>query len=182
MNKTISLFLVIFCLLFLTVYAMANDEPRPFEEIYTKIGYKTVEAAADDFEQHFQQKLILPLRVPPISFTHHFGRLNDLDGENNDSFEVKFISDQFSEHHYKIDIRPIKYKVSIKKEDILGTFTLKNGTTSTYMTFSDFNALAFENDDWQYMLCINKQVSDKVSPEILVDIANSMDYSTEQKK
>ncbi|KOS68584.1 hypothetical protein AEA09_08495 [Lysinibacillus contaminans] len=182
MNKTNSIILVTFGWLFLTVYAMANDEPRPFEEIYSEIGYKTVEAAADDFEQHFQQKLILPLRVPPISFTHHFGRFNDLDGEMNDYFEVKFISDQIPEHHFKIDIRPIKYKIPLKKEDILNTFTLKNGNTSSYMTVSDFNVLAFESNDWQYMLWIDQRVSDKVSPETLVNIANSINYSTEPKK
>ena len=64
--------------------AYINDSLSSYEEIYPEIGYKTVEAAASDFERHFHQGLKLPLRVPPISFTHHFGRFNDLDDDMND--------------------------------------------------------------------------------------------------
>lgn len=161
---------------FLTIYATANDKPSPYEEIYPEIGYKTVEAALEDFEQHFKQKLKLPLRVPPISFTHHFGRFNDLDGDINDSFEVMFINDQLSENHYKIDVRSIKNNIPIREKYVVKTFELKNGSAATYMTISGFNVLVFERDDWQYMLSIDKRVSDKVTPETLIDIANSIDY------
>ena len=120
MTRSISLLLISFCLLFfLTIYATANDKPDPYEEIYPKIGYKTVEDALDDFEQHFKQKPKLPLRVPPISFTHHFGRFNDLDGDINDSFEVAFINDQLSENHYKIDVRPIKNNIPIREKYVI---------------------------------------------------------------
>ena len=44
------------------------------------------------------------------------------------------------------------------------------------MTISGFNVLVFESENWQYMLSINKQVLDKVTPENLVEIANSIDY------
>lgn len=135
-----------------------------------------MEDALDDFEQHFKQKPKLPLRVPPISFTHQFGRFSDLDGDNNDSFEVKFINDQLSENHYKIDIRPIKSNFPIREKYVIKTFELKNGIVATYMTISGFYVLVFERDDWQYMLSIDKRVSDKVTPETLLDIANSIDY------
>ena len=93
MTRTIPLLLISFGLLFfLSVYAAANDKSESYEKIYPEIGYKTVADALDDFEQHFKQELKLPLRVPPISFTHHFGRFNDLDGDYNDSFEVTFIN------------------------------------------------------------------------------------------
>ncbi|MEK4485697.1 hypothetical protein MHH81_08840 [Psychrobacillus sp. FSL H8-0484] len=177
MTRSISLLLISFCLLFfLTIYATANDKPEPYEEIYPKIGYKTVEDALDDFEQHFKQKLKLPLRVPPISFTHHFGMFSDLDGDINDSFEVMFINEKLSENHYKIYVRPIKNRIPISEKYALKTFELKNGIVANYMTISGFNVLVFERDDWQYMLNISKRVSDKVTPETLVDIANSIDY------
>ncbi|MFS0689029.1 hypothetical protein AB1K89_07295 [Sporosarcina sp. 179-K 8C2 HS] len=177
MTRTIPLLLISFCLFFfLTIYATANDKPSSYEEIYSEGGYKTVEAALDDFEQHFKQKLKLPLRVPPISFTHHFGRFNDLDGDINDSFEVMFINDQISENHYKINVRPIKNNIPIREKYVVKTFELKNGVIATYMTISGFNVLVFEIDDWQYMLSIDKRVSDKVTPETLLDIANSIDY------
>lgn len=177
MTRTISLLLISFCLLFfMTIYATANEKSSPYEEIYSEIGYKTVGDALDDFEQHFKQKLKLPLRVPPISFTHHFGRFNDLDGEINDSFEVTFINEQLSENHYKINVRPIKNHIPIREKYVVKTFELKNGVVATYMTISGFNMLVYEIADWQYMLSIDKRVSDKVTPETLLDIANSIDY------
>ncbi|MEB2279077.1 hypothetical protein LAV73_03545 [Lysinibacillus xylanilyticus] len=177
MNRTFSFFLVSFCTFFLfTLHVSANDKPSPYEETYPEIGYKSVEEAVDDFEQRFNKKLKLPLRVPPISFTHHFGRFFDLKYEGNDAFEVKFINDQLSENHFKIDIRPLKYKLPLREKYVVNTFELKNGNVATYMTISGFNVLVFERDNLQYMLSIDKRVSNKVTPETLVDIANSIDY------
>jgi len=177
MTRSIPLLLITFCLLFfLNVYATANDKPESYEKIYPEIGYKTVADALDDFEQHFKQELKLPLRVPPISFTHHFGRFNDLDGDYNDSFEVTFINEKFSENHYKIDVRPIKNGVPIREKYVIKTYELKNGILATYMMISGFYVLIFEEGDWQCMLSINKRVSDKVPPETLLDIANSIEY------
>ncbi|MGA3676334.1 hypothetical protein [Lysinibacillus agricola] len=178
MDRIFSLCLSSFYLLFSQPNnAYLNDSFSPYEEIYPEIGYKTVEAAASDFERHFHQELKLPLRVPPISFTHHFGRFNNLDGERNDFYEVTFINNRLPEHHYKITVRPNHFKLPSKKEYIVKTFELKNGTTSIYMEISGFNVLAFEKEDWQYMLWIDKRVSEKVTPEVLVDIANSIDYT-----
>lgn len=177
MNRFISLLLISFSLLFLlSIYASANDKPRSYEEIYPEVGYTTVEDAVNEFEQHFKQKLKLPLRVPPISFTHQFGRFNDLDGDSNDSLEVIFINEKVSENHYQIIVRPIMNKIPIKEEYVLKTFELKNGIKATYMTISGFNALVFESGDWQYMLNIDKRASNKITPETLLDIANSIDY------
>ncbi|QPQ31928.1 hypothetical protein [Lysinibacillus sp. JNUCC 51] len=160
--------------------AYINDSLSPYEEIYPEIGYKTVEAAASDFERHFHQGLKLPLRVPSISFTHHFGRFNDLEGDMNDFFEVTFINHQLPEHHYKITVRPNEFKLPVKKENIVKDFKLKNGTTAIYMEISGFNVLSFEREDWQYMLWIDKRVSNKVTSEVLVDIANSIDYKMQE--
>ena len=58
MNRILSLFFVSFGLLFsLTISATANEKPSSYEEIYPKIGYKTVEDALVDFEQHFLKNL-----------------------------------------------------------------------------------------------------------------------------
>ncbi len=160
--------------------AYINDSLSPYEEIYPEIGYKTVEAAASHFERHFHQGLKLPLRVPSISFTHHFGRFNDLEGDMNDFFEVTFINHQLPEHHYKITVRPNEFNLPAKKENIVNDFELKNGTSAIYMEISGFNVLSFEREGWQYMLWIDKRVSNKVTPEVLVDIANSIDYTVQE--
>lgn len=176
MNK---IFMLLLCLgMYGTaVYVTANNEVSPYEETYPEIGYKTVEEALNDLEMHYQKKLKLPLRVPPIAFTHHFGRFSNLNGDINDSFEVIFISNQLSENHYKINVRPVKYKIPIKDKYVIRTLELKSGEEAIYMTISGFNELVFEKDEWQYMLGIDKRISDPVTPEVLVDIANSIEYT-----
>ena len=176
MKKIIFFLASFFTLFFTTVYATTNDKPNSYEVIYPEIGYKTVEEASGDFEQHFNEKLKLPLRVPPVTFTHHFGRFNDSEYVGSETFEVTMINDQKDENHYKIVVRSLKYKLPIREKYVLKTFELKNGTVATYMTISGFNLLVFERDNWQYTLNIDKRVSDKVTPETLVDIANSIDY------
>ncbi|HWO75649.1 MAG TPA: hypothetical protein VNM69_06965 [Bacillus sp. (in: firmicutes)] len=147
-----------------SVYAISNDKPRPLEEIYPEIGYKTVEEAVKEFEQHFKHDLKLPLRVPPLTFTHYFGRFNDLGGDMNDYIECVFINENSAEHHYKIDVRHITNKIPIRDKYVKNVFKLNNGTNATYMKISGFNVLVFETDNWQYMLSIDKIVSDKVTP------------------
>ncbi|GIN39282.1 hypothetical protein [Heyndrickxia oleronia] len=44
------------------------------------------------------------------------------------------------------------------------------------MNVSGFNILVFERDTWQYFLSIDKRLSRKVTLEMLVDIADSIDY------
>lgn len=156
-----------------------DNKSSLYEEIYPQIGYKTTEGALEDFEKFFGQELKLPLRVPPISFTHHFGWFNNMKFEDDEHFEVTFIIDQKSENHYKIVVWPINNKIPIKEENVLNTFKLKNNTVATYIEVLGFNSLVFEKDDWQYTLYIDKRVSNIVTPEVLVQIANSIDYPVE---
>ena len=171
------LFGVFICGLYVgAVHAKPDDTPQSFEELFSEIGYKSVADAVNDFERHMNQELKLPTRVPPISFTHYVGRFSDLDGEINDTLEVKFISDQLPDHHFKIDVRLYSIKLQLEKYKSK-VFTLKNGTTATYIDDLKFgfNMLFFEKDNWQYMFSVDKDVSDQVTPEILVQIANSID-------
>ena len=179
LDKSKPLLLVLFGILICglyygSVHAKPNDTPQSFEKIFTDAGYKSVADALDDFEHHFNQELKLPTRVPPISFTHYFGRFSNLDGEINDTLEVKFISDQLPDNHFKIDVRPIQHKITFEKYKSK-VIKLKNGTDATYIDDLKvgFNLLVFERDIWQYMFSIDADVSDKVTPEILVQIANS---------
>ncbi|MGE7948486.1 hypothetical protein [Lysinibacillus sp. NPDC093688] len=183
MNKYFLLLLLLFgCVLINitineTVDAKSSDSPQPLEEFLPEIGYKTVESALKDFEQHYKKELKLPLRVPPISFTHRFGRFSNIDGDINDEFEVTMISDQFPHNHFKINIRPIQHKIPFEKY-ISDVFKLKNGSDAAYIDNPkiDFNMLVFERDDWQYVFSIDKDVSDKLTSDVLIEIANSIDY------
>ena len=182
LDKRKSLLLVLFGILicglyYETVNAKPNDTPQSFEEIFTEVGYKSVADAVDDFEHHFNQELKLPTRLPPISFTHYIGRFSNLYGEINDTLEVKFISDQLPDNHFKMDVRPIHQNITFEKYKSK-IFKLKNGTNATYIDDLKvgFNLLVFERDNWQYIFSVDADVSDKVTPEILVQIANSIDF------
>ncbi|MGE7115075.1 hypothetical protein [Lysinibacillus sp. NPDC047702] len=179
LNKNI--FFLLLLLIFISINeivdAKLSDSPQPLEEFLPEIGYKTVASALKDFEQLYKIELKLPLRVPPISFTHYFGRFNKLDGDMNGAFEITMINDRFPQNHFKIDVRPIQYKISFEKY-ISDVFKLKDGSNAAYIDNSKFgfNMLVFERDNWQYVFSIDQDASDKVTSEELIEIANSIDY------
>ncbi|NRD80904.1 hypothetical protein HPT25_26610 [Bacillus sp. BRMEA1] len=186
MKKIICIMLIISCVLVSpnigTVFAASNDKSPTYEENLFEIGYQSVDEVLKAFEQHYKRKLRLPCRVPPVAFTHIFGRFSDLDGDLNDTFEVMFISDKSPENHYQVDVRPAKYRISINNKDAIKTYELKDGNKAIYMVTRVSNILIFEKDNWQYMLGINKRISDKVTPQTLVEIANSIDYAPNNKR
>ncbi|WP_139378366.1 hypothetical protein [Mesobacillus jeotgali] len=94
-----------------------------------------------------------------------------MEGDRNDSLEVVLINEEFAEHHYKIDIRPVGCRIQMKAKD---TLKLKNGTKAIYTCVTTFNLLVFERDGWQYILSIDKRAANKVTTEKLVEIANSI--------
>ncbi|GIP16848.1 hypothetical protein J40TS1_24900 [Paenibacillus montaniterrae] len=172
-----SLFLcILFCQLICVNQALAaeNELLEPYEYPYFRYGYTSLEEAVSEAEQHFKQNLKLPYRIPPLEFTHIFARFNQLQGERNDSLEITFISENFPAHHYKIDVRPIQYKITVSDKKLKGVYSLNNGTEALLIDVPVFHVLAFEHDHWQYMLGVDKRASDKVTVEALVEIANSL--------
>lgn len=181
LNKRIYRFLFVFGFLSfgiisVEVSAKKSDIPPPFEELFFEIGYKSVDEALDEFEKHFKEELKLPTRVPPISFTHRFGRFNNLDGEMNDTLEISFVNEHEVDHHFKIDVHPIKHKISFDKKES-NSYKLKNGKYARFFEneIRGFHLLVFETAHWQYVFSIDKDVADIVTAEILVQIANSID-------
>lgn len=149
----------------------ANSQPKSLEEMYKEIGYTTVEEAVSEFEQHYKRDLKLPVRVPPLKFTHYFGRFNDLEGDVNDSLEIQFLNEDSPGHHYKIDIRPISNKIPMRVND---TIKLKNGSKAIYTKVTNFNLLVFERAGWQFILSVDKRASNQVTAEVMLEIANSI--------
>ncbi|WP_245827688.1 hypothetical protein [Paenisporosarcina indica] len=153
----------------------ANDDNRQFQQSFFDIGYKEVHQALQDSENYYNQEIALPIQLPPVAFTHSFGRFNDYDGEENDEFEIQYLNKDSVINHYKINIKPIKYKIEFKEEQIDQTLRLKDGTEaifSTWMTGS--HLLVFEKNEWQYILSVDQRISDKVTQKVFVEIANSI--------
>jgi hypothetical protein len=156
--------------------ANANYTSEKFQQSFFDIGFKEINAALLESEEHFKKVITLPVQIPPIAFTHSFGRLSDLDGDINDGFEIEYRHINKPKNHYMIWVKPVKYGLPIKKGNIDQTFKLKDGSKAIYSTkiARGFTLLVFEKNGWQYILNINKAVSDQVTPDILVEIANSI--------
>lgn len=160
---------------------LPNSKRRPFEEYYYEFGYKSVEDALKECENHFHRDLKLPTKLPPVEFTHHFGRFNDVYGETNDGFQVEFLNEKLGENHYMIKMLPAEHKMNFSnKREVIQTYKLKDGTEAVYLTTpqhhgkSLFNLLVFEKNNWQYVLSIDCRIENKVSAKVLVEIAESV--------
>jgi len=156
-------------------YANTKDEPPTFDELYPKYGYTSVDEAIKEFEEHYKQDFKLPLRMPPLSFTHYFGKFKDLKGDLNDSLELIFISEEIPQNHYKLEVRPVENKISSGDRSTARVFKLNDGSKAIYLELRYFSVLLFDKNKWQYMLSIDNRASDKVTPETLIKIANSLD-------
>lgn len=161
-----------------TVYAQPDDKQTSYEEIYTEWGYTNLNKAIAVFENHFDKELELPLRVPPLSFTHQFGKFNDSEGDINDTLELQFTSEIHPENHYKINVKPHKNRITINERQLVNTYKLEDESTASYIRIgpskkAHFYALLFQRNGWQYILSVDKRVTDTVTPEVLVKIANS---------
>ncbi|MFB5197428.1 hypothetical protein ACE198_21400 [Neobacillus sp. KR4-4] len=188
MNREKFLMILILLLIFSVAdtqfaYAKTNDKPPSFEEMYTQFGYKSVDEAVKEFENHFKKDVNLPIRIPPISFTHQLGRFfEDKKYDTNDFLEILYISNKSPGNHFYISIRPLKNKINLKDRGDLKVYTLENGQKAIYKVDRLFNFLFFETDKWQYTFGFDKRVSKELTPEVLVEIANSIDYVSKQKR
>ncbi len=156
-----------------TVYAISNDTNKTFEEEFTELGYKDVHHAIKDFETYTGQDIKLPLKVPPITFTHCFGKFNDV--PDNVKLEIRCLNDKLGKNHYKMYVRPLEDKLELRNNVPKKIYELTDGSEAKLINLEIHEALLFESNNLQYMLSIDKRVVDKVTPNVLVEIANSID-------
>ncbi|OCA91496.1 hypothetical protein A8F94_00830 [Bacillus sp. FJAT-27225] len=158
-----------------TVNAYSKDSPASIEKLYMEIGYKTVEEAVHDFETYYKEDVKLPLMIPSIPFTHQFGRFSeDKVYHINDSLEVEYLNEKSGDNFYKINIRSLKNKIDFKNSKNQKEYTLQNGEKAVYVNSVHHNFLVLEKGKWQYIFGVNKKISNKITPETLVQIANSI--------
>jgi hypothetical protein len=182
LNKRINFICLILCIAYFVptneiAFASPNDTPPSIDEKFTELGYTSVNEAVKKFENYFKQGVKLPKVRPSIAFTHQFGRFYEDKAYNtNDSLSINFVNEKSPENNYKVDIRPLKNKINFKDRGNQKVYTLEYGQKAIYMDDGPImNFLVFEKDNWQYFLGIDKKVSNKVTPKVLVDIANSIE-------
>ncbi|MGE7667554.1 carbon monoxide dehydrogenase [Ureibacillus composti] len=175
--KKNSLFpLISFCILICALnYGTVNANPDyttpSFEEQFREMGYKTVVEAVKEFENHCNCSVKLPTMIPSIPFTHEFGEFyEDKEYEINDSLQIRLVNSEIRNNIFKIDIRPLKNKLDFEGEK----YTLQDGTEGVYFESHLFNFFVFEKYNLQYLIGIHNKAANIETPEVLVDIANSI--------
>ena len=144
------------------------------EKFFFEIGFTDVHKALQESKDYFKRDISLPTKLPPITFTHQFGRFTNSYGKANEQFEITYINENLGHHHYQIRIKPVKYKLILHKKHIDHTFKLIDGNEGIYSTKFPLDFLTFDKNGWNYTLLVNKQISDTVTKEVLIDIANSI--------
>ena len=144
------------------------------EKSLLEIGYKEVNKALQESNDYFKRAIALPTQLPPVTFTHNFGRFTHSFGKENDEFEIAYMNDHVGQNHYQIRVRPVQYKLEISDEQIDQTIKLNDGSAAIYSTKFPLDVLIFEKDKWQYTLLVDKRITNTVTKEVLVNIANSI--------
>ncbi|WP_404458920.1 hypothetical protein [Sutcliffiella horikoshii] len=175
--KIIRLFLL--CIVFtfsFSFVAKASYTSEEFQESLFEIGYKSIYEALNEGNEYFNQEIVLPVQLPPVAFTHSFGRFENLDGEVNDKYDIEYVNKDTPHNHYKISIQPVKYGIDFRGNLIDQRIKLSDGNEAIYSTkaVNGFNVLVFEKDKFQYILSVDKRISDIATHEILAEIANSI--------
>ncbi|TCM85305.1 hypothetical protein EV294_1273 [Paenibacillus sp. BK033] len=179
--KVIFIITVIYCTIFLTSQANAKPDVPPFEEPYLEIGYKSIGEAIKECETANQRELQLPIKLPPIQFTHHLSRCVNDTGNYNDELQIEYLHETQGKNHYKIDVRPIEQRINFENSRReKKKLKLNDGSDALYFSTKNskskggFNILVFEKNEWQYRLSVDSRIENQVKPDVLIGIANSL--------
>ena len=147
------------------------SQGKSVEEDYYDQGYKSISNAVQEVESFYKTNLDLPKELPPLDFTHSFGRFN---GEHL-GLEIEYLNED-KHFNYIINVIPIKEGGNLLSSTD-STFLLKDGTQAYYSTSGpDRNKLIilmFNKNNWTYILSIEEGLLDKPL-HTLVRIANSL--------
>ncbi|MGE7624041.1 hypothetical protein ACQKMD_13565 [Viridibacillus sp. NPDC096237] len=171
-KKTIIL-LVGFFLCLCGWQSVKSSEQRSIEKDYYNLGYKSVSDAIQEAESYYKTNLDLPIKLPPLDFTHSFGRFD----QGNENLEIEYLNEQ-KHFNYIINVSPSrKGNTLLNRTNHSKIIPLKDGTKAYYSTAGiDKNIssiLMFNKNNWTYMLSIEKSLLDN-PVTTLVEIANSL--------
>lgn len=174
LNK-ISPFLILVLIIFLiitsdgTVFANTHNTTPYYEDHSRRVGYKSINEAVMLFEKNCSCNVELPTEIPNIPFTHGFGAFykDEIDGVN-DLLQIRLVNREMRNNIFKIDIRSNILDFEGKE------YTLQDGTTGIYFEHHIFYFFVFKKNNLQYILGLDKNVTNLDATEVLLDIANSI--------
>ncbi|MEC0369619.1 hypothetical protein [Paenibacillus chibensis] len=156
-----------------------SDREKEAEALYRQYGYTSVEKAKADCEKKFGSTMPLPRSKPKVSFTHAYGRcnFNEKDPMNNE-LELEYIHMHQSGHHYKVEVRPVEYKIRSSYPERMRTVSLHNGSKAEFWItpgIRGFYVLFFDKYQWQYIVSVDKRIGTNTPEKLLTEIADSLE-------
>ncbi len=176
--RSLQSFLLSFTLIMGITTGLAQAQ-KPFEKSWYDLGYTSIEKALTACERLFQRDIVLPTRVPPMVFTHQFGRCyhdTDENGANNE-FSAEYVHEKRSGVRYSITVRPAKFGMKLIQKRIKHVYTLQNQAKAILYRIRDdvpLYILILEKDGWQYRLMLDDGGLNQASSDILLGIANTI--------
>lgn len=172
--KIVIMFIILTCSFIFGAKATTYTSEQ-LQKTYFEIGYTGIHQALKDSSIHFNRNIELPVQIPPIAFTHSFARVGNIEDKPNDKLEIEYINKETPENYYKIIVQPAEYGLKINENLIDQRLKIK-GSVAILSTKAvrGFNLFVFEKDGFQYILSVDKKVSNIVTPKIFKEIANSI--------
>ncbi|MBT2763544.1 DUF3889 domain-containing protein [Paenibacillus sp. ISL-20] len=158
-----------------------HQDPYDQQAIFES-GGELVEEAMRDCEEHFGTSVFLPPLLPPVAFTHQYGRCYDMEGGLDEHLEVHYQNRYKPEHSYKIELYPLENKQHLKHLSFEES-QLSDHTTAKFYKgpINTLRLLVFEKGDWQYLLTAANRASSEIRQQELTEIAESLVHALNSK-
>ncbi|MBK3493742.1 hypothetical protein JFL43_02480 [Viridibacillus sp. YIM B01967] len=128
--KKIIIFLVGFFLCLSGWQSVKSYQQRSIEKSYYNLGYKPVSDAIQDTESYYKTILDLPIKLPPLDFTHSFGRFD----QGNENLEIEYLNEE-KHFNYIINVFPSRIGNNLlSRTNHSKIISLKDGTQAYYST------------------------------------------------
>lgn len=143
---------------------------------YEQLGFKEGMGAVNQFEQANGIKLELPTKKPPITFTHVYSRFKNNQGLINDSVEIIYKNGRETKQHYVIRVGHKGASLPIAVNKSTNEIKLNDGSNAYYFNekIDGYHLFVFTHGDFQYVIGINKEISNIVTESELKEIAESL--------
>lgn len=147
------------------------------QKIMYDLGYTSVYDAVEESNLYFGQKISLPDRIPPVPFTHVFGRLNKSEVKGEGSLEIEYLYEDYSP--YRITVLKNQDKDLFSTLESSKMYTLSNGSKAFYENSPVSGSphrhyFYFKNRGLYYVISIHPNVAKQITTDVLVEIANSV--------
>lgn len=153
-----------------------------YQQAILESGAELVEEAVRTCEEFFGKRIPLPPQLPPVPFTHQYGRCYDEQGGLDEHLEIHYKHQFKPEHEYEIELYPRENR---QRLDHLAFAEIELADHTVAMFYkgpiNSIQLLVFEKGDWQYVLTAANRASSAIGQQALTEIAQSLVHVVHSK-